>query len=77
MEELKFNDLTDFYVHILPALKAGKKELDLNIREEDIWNYFLKTKWDNPLKMYLDQIIHDIFNIKKEELLFLNQKEQT
>ncbi|MDD3341081.1 MAG: post-transcriptional regulator [Bacilli bacterium] len=64
--DVTFNSAEELYQRILPALTTKKEEMRRNgfpyIKEEDIWNYFKKKKWQNSKKLTLFDIIDDVLN---------------
>lgn len=70
--DIKFRNLEDLYIRILPALKSRVNELKkLNynyIKEEDIWNYLRINKWSNTSNLDLSIMVNDIFNFDLKEL---------
>jgi len=68
---IEFETLEELKQRITPALKTKTKELkqnNYNIKEEDIWNYLIKTKWKKSKDLTLYDIINDIINIKIEDI---------
>lgn len=70
--EIKFKNLTELYIRILPALKSKTREIhkkNMNyIHEEDIWNYLKDYKWVNTRALDLGDMVNDIFNVEINEL---------
>lgn len=89
IKDIEFNNVQELYDRVKPALKSKLKELKREkydyIKEEDLWNYLIKTKWSNANGLVLCEIVDDILHTdnsefdkfikeehknKKEELLF-------
>ena len=72
LEDIEFNSALDLYNRVKPALKTKLKELKRDkynyIKEEDIWNYLIKTKWSNASGLVLCDIVDDIIHLDNEEL---------
>ena len=49
--DIEFSSKEELYRRVKPALRTKKNELiklgTKNIREVDIWNFLIKTKWKN------------------------------
>lgn len=62
----------DLYKRLTPALNCKKRELERlnikNIKNEDIWNYILKTKWENVVGLDLSKMVDDILNLDNDDL---------
>ena len=67
------NNKIDLYKRVLPALNCKVRELDRqgikNVKKEDIWNYLLKIKWANAVGLSLGEMVDNILNIDKDELI--------
>ena len=63
----------DLYRRLLPALNSKKREIEKlkinNIRNEDIWNYLIKYKWETVTGLKLSDMVDDILNIDNQELI--------
>lgn len=72
MNEIKFNNLTELYQRVLPALRSKVKELKYNkinyIKEEDVWEYLKRKKWTKSNKLSLSDMVDDILNTDNYEL---------
>ena len=79
VKDIEFNSVLDLYNRVKPALRTKLKELKREnldyIKEEDIWNYLIKTKWSNASGLvlcdFVDYILHTdnekIYKYLKEE----------
>ena len=51
IQDIEFDSVLDLYNRVKPALRTKLKELKREkydyIKEEDVWNYLIKTKWSN------------------------------
>lgn len=67
------NNKLDLYERVIPALNCKKRELEKleikNVKKEDIWNYLLKTRWENIKGLDLAQMVDDILNLDNELLV--------
>ncbi len=67
------NSKLDLYERVIPALNCKKRELEKleikNVKKEDIWNYLLKTRWENIKGLDLAQMVDDILNLDNELLV--------
>ena len=66
------NSKIELYKRLTPALTCKVRELKRNkinyIKKEDIWNYLLKTRWENMRGLDLSLMVDDILNLNNEEL---------
>ncbi len=79
--DLGINNKIDLYKRLLPALKCKIRELEKyhikNVRNEDIWNYLLKSKWGNVTGLSLSEMVDDILNLDNDGLKeFLKSKQE-
>ena len=61
----------DLYRRLLPALNCKQRELsknNINIKKEDIWNYLIKSRWDNMKGLDLSTMVNDILNLDYNKL---------
>ena len=69
---IEFNSVEDLYKRVRPALTSKVRELKRNniilVKEEDIWNYLIETKWRTGKGLELFNIVDDILNIDNKEL---------
>ena len=80
--DLGINNKIDLYKRLLPALKCKIRELEKyhikNVRNEDIWNYLLKSKWGNVTGLSLSEMVDDILNLDNndfKEYMYSSNKE--
>lgn len=70
--DIEFSSKEELYKRVKPALRTKKNELiklgTKNIREVDIWNFLIKTKWKNGSNLCLFDIVNDIMQVDKEEI---------
>lgn len=70
--DLKFNDVSELYELLLPALETKEIQLRRNdylgITKKDIWNYLSDAKWKNSSGLRLFQMVSDIFNLDSDAL---------
>ena len=70
--DIEFSSKEEPYRRVKPALRTKKNELiklgTKNIREVDIWNFLIKTKWKNGSNLCLFDIVNDITQVDKEEI---------
>ena len=63
----------ELYKRVLPALNCKVRELNKvgikNITREDIWNYLLKVKWTGTVGLSLGEMVNDILNLDRDELI--------
>lgn len=66
------NSKVELFKRLTPALNCKVRELKRNnihfIKKEDIWNYLLKTRWENMKGLDLSQMVDDILNLDNKEL---------
>lgn len=71
--ELVFSTQEELYRRLYPALSAKKREFSKNnirtIREEDIWDYLKRTKWNYSNGLSLSIMVDDILSVESEEIL--------
>ena len=64
--DIKFNSIEELYKRVYPALKSKVKELkryNMNyIKEVDIWNSLIESKWKNTRGLLLSDMVDDILN---------------
>lgn len=72
MNDIRFKNLDDLYKRIYPALSSKKRELKKKkinyIKEQDIWDYLKKFRWNTAKDLDLGEMVNDIFNVTEEEL---------
>ncbi len=69
---IEFKSIEELYQRVKPALNSKVKEFKRNkmdfIKEEDIWNYLIETKWKNGKGLELFDIVDDILNTDNKEI---------
>ena len=70
--DIAFNNINELYKRVYPALKSKIKELKKNkidyIKEVDIWNYLVETRWKNTKGLVLADIVDDILNTDNKKI---------
>ncbi len=70
--ELQFNSLEELYKRVRPALTSKKREFRRYgihyVKEEDIWNYLIESKWKKGNGLELFNIVDDILNTDNKEI---------
>ena len=73
-EEEYFNNATELYQRVFPALKTKKEEINLefksNVKEIEIWQYMRNRIWKETVDLTLGDIIEDILNTKNDDIYF-------
>lgn len=62
---IQFNSVKELYNKVLPALKTKKRQMQkkgISVKEIDIFNYLIKTKWRDSNNLSLNEIVNDILN---------------
>lgn len=76
----EFKTVAELYQKVLPALKNKKKEFAINkiyfVKEKDIWQCLLETKWQYASNLTLFDIVNDILTLREEDLLNYLQKKR-
>ena len=77
--ELEFNNLSELYERLKPALRTKKNEMNRRgytyIRLEDIWNYLKEVKWKRASDLSLHEMVSDVLNTHDETIdAYLKQK---
>lgn len=72
IKDIEFNSVLDLYNRVKPALRTKLKELKREnydyIKEEDVWNYLIKTKWSNANGLVLCDVVDDILHIENKKI---------
>ena len=72
IKDIKFDNVFDLYKRVKPALNSKVKELRREkydyIKEEDVWNYLVKNKWDSAQGLVLCEIVDDILNAENKKI---------
>lgn len=70
--DIAFKDINELYQRVYPALKSKVKELKKNkidyIKEVDIWNYLVESRWRNTKGLVLADIVDDILNTDNNKI---------
>lgn len=71
-KDIEFDNVIDLYKRVKPALNSKIKELRRDkidyVKEEDIWNYLIKTKWLNAKNLVLCDVVDDILNVENSKI---------
>lgn len=78
-KDFGINNKVDLYKRLMPALNCKIRELERikvkNIKKEEVWNYLLKTRWENVTGLNLSDMVDDILNLDNSDLIkFLNKE---
>lgn len=78
-KNLEINSKAELYKRLTPALNCKIRELNrsniYHVKNIDIWNYLLKTKWEKETGLDLSIMVDDILNLDNKELeRFINSK---
>lgn len=69
---IEFHSSEELYKRVHPALTSKVREFRRNkimfVKEEDIWNYLIATKWRNERGLELFNIVDDILNTDNKEI---------
>lgn len=69
---IEFNSVEELYKRVRPALTSKVREFKRNsimfVKEEDIWNYLIESKWKTGKGLELFNIVDDILNIDNNEV---------
>lgn len=72
IKDIEFNSVIELYNRVKPALNSKIKELKREkfdyIKEEDIWNYLIKTKWQQADGLVLCDVVDDILHVDNKKL---------
>lgn len=73
MVDFKFDTLNDLYKRLMPALTCKKRELCrlklFYLKEIDIWNYLVATKWQKKEDIRIHELVEDILEVDELQLL--------
>ena len=73
-EEEYFNNATELYLRVFPALKTKKDEINLqfksHVKEIQIWQYMRDKRWNEVVDLTLGDIINDILNTNNEDIYY-------
>ena len=72
-KDIYFNNLTDLYNHVLPAIRtkiSQLKNMNFNeVKELDIWDYCLKNIWYSKKDIEIYEMINDILFLDEIKLI--------
>ncbi len=79
MDKIIFKDSMELFDRVKPALNSKIKELQrkgiTTVKQEDIWNYLIKSKWIEAKNLVLSDVVNDILNIDDKILEeYINEK---
>ena len=64
--EIEFNNISELYERLKPALKSKIAELKREgydyLTIEDVWNYLKENKWKDSKNLALNEMVNDILN---------------
>ncbi len=63
--DIEFHDALELKQRVMPALRLRKKELkkqNIQLTEEEIWNYFVQHSFKNAYQLSLSKIVDEILN---------------
>ena len=70
--DFEFSSKEELYQRVSPALRAKVMELKRlgypYIKEVDIWNYLIETKWCKGHDLMLSDIVNDILKTNNEKI---------
>ena len=80
--DYEFKSQKELFIRVRPALRSKCSELNRlgfsSIKEFDIWNYLIITRWKQGEGLMLSDIVSDIMNVSGKEVIdYLKEKERT
>ncbi len=70
--DFEFSSKEELYQRVKPALRAKAMELKRlgysHIKENDVWNYLIETKWCKAHDLMLSDIVNDILRANNEKI---------
>lgn len=70
---IEFNSIEELYKRVHPALTSKVREFRRNkinyVKEEDIWNYLIESKWKKSSGLELFNIVDDILTTDNKEIM--------
>ena len=82
--DYEFHSQKELFQRVRPALRSKCSELQKlgfsDIKEFDVWNYLIATKWRQATGLMLSDVVSDIFNAAADEVddfLHQNKTERT
>ena len=74
----EYKSQEELYQGLIPAihvkLKVLKKSKNVEITEDDIWNYLKETKWKNSINLTLSDMVQDILHTDNIEFIQYKEK---
>lgn len=74
----EYKSQEELYQGLIPAihvkLKGLKKSKNVEITEDDIWNYLKETKWKNSINLTLSDMVQDILHTDNIEFIQYKEK---
>ena len=71
-KDFGINNKIELFKRLTPAFNCKIRELNRKnidyIKKEDIWNFLLKTRWENVKGLDLSQMVDDILNLNNSDL---------
>lgn len=72
IKDIEFKDVFELYKRVRPALNSKIKELKRenynHVKEEDIWNYLIKNKWQQADGLVLCDVVDDILHVENKKI---------
>lgn len=80
--DFNFSSKEELYHRVLPALKSKVLELKRfgysYIKENDIWNFLIETKWSMAHDLMLSDVVNDILKVDNDKVdRYLKEKLKT
>ncbi len=70
--DYEFSSKEELYQRVSPALRTKEVELHrlgyLYIKDKDIWNYLIETKWCKAKDLMLSDIVNDILHVNEKKI---------
>ena len=69
---MEFSNVNELKQRLMPALRNRRRELrrkNVNVTEEELWNYFVDHFWKKAINLSLAKMVDDILN---QEVNFSN-----
>ena len=74
----EYKSQEELYQGLIPAihvkLKGLQKSKNVEITEDDIWNYLKETKWKNSINLTLSDMVQDILHTDNIEFIQYKEK---
>lgn len=72
MEDIIFNSLDELHHRLMPALRSKCKILSKSgysyIKEDHVWNFMIKSKWEDQASLALCDMVNDILHTDNLEI---------